>query len=120
MTQPLDYRSPPPADLRPPRPLFTASSVALHGLVVLGVLALNAVLVAAAAEDRSWGALGIMILYGPIANGVLMLASLACTPLARRFSGASATFHVLTSILLPIGAAMVDGVIIFGMDLHGC
>jgi len=111
MTQPLDYRSPPPADLRPPRPLFTASSVALHGLVVL---------VAAAAEDRSWGALGIMILYGPIANGVLMLASLACTPLARRFSGASATFHVLTSILLPIGAAMVDGVIIFGMDLHGC
>ena len=79
----------------------------------------NFVLVTEAATDKSWGALQIMILIGPITNGVLCAVSFAFTPLVKRFTGGALTLHILAS-LLPLAAIFADGLLIFLMDLHGC
>jgi hypothetical protein len=97
-------------------------SVTVAALVAATIaLVVNTGLVLVAAADRSWGALGILIMVGPITNGVMALASLAFIPLVRRLAaGAPIGPYVLTGTLLPIGAIIVDGICILSMELHGC
>jgi hypothetical protein len=113
--QVLDYRS--PLAKRPPanRPVYVAA-----GIAAAVALIANATLVSWAASDRSWGALGIMVMIGPITNGVLALLSLPFIPIVRRIShGASVVPYVLTGVLIPIGAVLVDAACILSLDLHG-
>jgi hypothetical protein len=85
------------------------------------VLAANGLLLAIAASDRSWGALGIGIMVGPITNGVLLLLSLACIPIVKSgAAGASIGPYVAASIGLPLLAVPIDFFIIGSMGLHGC
>ena len=100
------------ADAR--RPWFI---VAFTSLVVL----LNMLVLMAAARDRSWGAIWFGVIGGPVMNGVIALLSLLAIPaLKRRRAQFSVWRHVAISLGMPAAAAVVDGVIIFHMDLHGC
>ena len=84
------------------------------------MIALNAQFIAWAAEDRSFTAIQISILVGPVSNVILLLVSLAVTPLLRRtVGGASVGLYKAVSIGLPLVAVMVDFVVIFAMPLHG-
>jgi hypothetical protein len=114
--QVLDYRSPLAKRPSANRPVYVAA-----GIAAAVALIVNAVLVSWAASDRSWGALGIMIMIGPITNGVLAFLSLPFIPLVRRVSGgASVVPYVLAGVLIPVGAVIVDAACILSMDLHGC
>lgn len=88
---------------------------------ILGVLLLvvNGFVLAVAAEDRSWGALGMAICVGPIANGVLALVSLCATPWMKSAAG-SPWAHVAFSLGVPAAAIAGDFLLIMTMDLHGC
>src|SRR4051812_12099410 len=113
----LEYRSPLSDRARPNSRRVTAAALVAAAIV----LVVNAGLIMAAAADRSWGAMGIMVGTGPVINGIMALASLAIISLVRRLApGASITPYVLTGTLLPIVAVFVDGICIFSMDLHGC
>ncbi len=84
------------------------------------VAIINIPLLLVAASDKSWGAFWIAVMYGPIANGVLALISITCTPWMRRATGVPATYHALMSLLIPTAAAIADFYLIFSMNLHGC
>lgn len=74
-----------------------------------------------ATADRSWGALAIGILWGPIANLVLAIISLACASEVKQGAeGAAIWPYVLASIGVPASAAFLDLVVIGSMGLHGC
>jgi hypothetical protein len=115
----LEYQS--PSTTRPPslRRVWITG-----GISAALILAVNTGLVSMAASDRSWGALGIMIMVGPITNGVMLIVSLLFTPVVKRVSygarGATIMPYVMIGILLPIALIFVDGAIIGSMDLHGC
>ena len=112
--QVLDYRT--PARPQSIRVVWIAVAIAA-GITV----AVNALLLWTAAADASWGAFGIMMLIGPIANGVLALASLPFIPLVRKLSGGAPTSpYVLTGLLGPVAAVVFDAACILGMPLHGC
>jgi hypothetical protein len=115
MSQPLDYQSPLAATPR-------KSRVRAATLIVVGaVLAVNGVLLAVAAYDGSWGALGIAILIGPIANGLLLLVSLLCLPMVKAAAaGGSIGGYVAAAVCLPLAAVPIDFAIIGSMNLHGC
>jgi len=118
----LDYLSPaqtpPTTGDRDIRPLtFRAVLFALPILAI--VLVVNYSLVGLAADDKSWSALKIMIMTGPIANAAICPVSFALTPLVLRYSGGSLVPHVLAS-LSPVAAIFVDGLFILSMGLHGC
>jgi hypothetical protein len=99
-----------------PSPARTFRMAFLAAVVVVNLIALWL-----AWDDRSWGALGIAIAYGPIANGVLALASLLATPfLNRKDPLFSAGGHAALSLGIPAAAALVDAIAIFSMDLSGC
>ena len=116
MAQTLSYQSRPTN--RPPRNGRAASCL---GLLIGLQIATNGILVARAAADRSWGALYIMLVVGPIANGLIMLVSLALIPLVRHLSrGAVVKPYVFTALLGPIAGIVMDGAIIMGIGLHGC
>src|SRR5690242_15908656 len=71
--QPLSYESPGTA-----RPSLGKGRVwACIAGVAAVIIAVNAFLLVQAAADRSWGALYIMLITGPMTNGVLVLLSLA-------------------------------------------
>jgi hypothetical protein len=113
--QPLDYRSP-VADARRSSRVKTATLI-----VACVVLVANGLLLAVAASDRSWGALGIAIMIGPITNGILLLLSLACIPVVKSgAAGASVGSYLAVAIGLPLAAIPIDFFIIGSMGLHGC
>ncbi len=105
-----------------PRRLANPSLVTLASLVVaVVVIGTNAWLVRVAALDRSWGALGILIMVGPITNGVIALVTVVSSFLLRWLAGgASVAIYICAGVLLPVAAIVVDAACILCMDLHGC
>ncbi len=91
-------------------------------LLAVGIaIAVNALLILVANANRSWTALGIAIIFGPIMNGILIVVSLAFVPVVRRLGGgASVSLYVLAGILVPIAATVVDAACIMSMKLQGC
>ena len=105
-----------------PRRRANPSLVTLASLVVaIVVIGTNAWLVRVAALDRSWGALCILIMVGPITNGVIALVTFLSSFLLRWLAGgASVAIYIYAGVLLPVVAILVDAACIFCMDLHGC
>jgi hypothetical protein len=98
------------------RPVFVSTAIAVTVTVVV-----NAMLLSLAALDRSFLAFGIMIVIGPITNGVLALLSLPLIPVVRRVSGGeSITPYVVAGVLTPSSAILIDAICIMSMHLHGC
>jgi hypothetical protein len=113
--QPLDYRSA-LADVRRSDRVRTATILATCVILVA-----NGLLLGIAAADRSWGALGIAIMIGPITNGVLLVLSLACVPMVKSAAaGASIGSYLVVGIGLPLAAIPIDFFLIGSMGLHGC
>jgi hypothetical protein len=78
---------------------------------------LNGLLLAVAAYDRSWVAIGIDEGFGPIANGLLLLFGLCYIPsLKRRARGIPVLPYVAAAIALPVSAVFVDDAAIRGPD----
>jgi hypothetical protein len=76
---------------------------------------------AAAWQDRSWGALGIAIGVGPSINAVLIVFGLVAIPFRKRHSESfSLDRHLALSIGIPVAAILADYFIIMSMGLHGC
>ncbi|MEA2707510.1 MAG: hypothetical protein QOF78_111 [Phycisphaerales bacterium] len=107
MSQKLDYASP----VRRERRLANGRSVKLALVVAASVAFLNFLLVGDALNDRGAHALHIVFVVGPITNGILCVASFACTPLARRHAGGAVVPHMLASIA-PVLAIFVDGLVV--------
>ena len=84
------------------------------------VVVLNLFALGAAWQDKSYGALAIAILYGPIGNILLALFALVAIPLLRRKPSFSMARHLAFSCGAPACAIVVDFVVIFSMGLHGC
>ena len=83
-------------------------------------IVINAALLAYAAADRSWGAFGIMIFFGPLTNLVVIAVSLALIPIVRRTSRESLGLYTLLAFVVPPLATFADWFIIPMMGLHGC
>ncbi len=81
---------------------------------------MNAVVLAHALDDRSWGALAMAIIVGPLSNLALAVLSLLCMPLVRRAFATTVRRHVLISLGIPAAAIGFDLLAILSMDLHGC
>jgi hypothetical protein len=111
--QPLDYRS-------PGVPSQRLSKIA-PGVVGGVVFLVNAILVAAAASDRSWGALGIAVAIGPIANLTTMVVALLSMIIVKWvYPETNLVPCGVVSVLLPLLAMPADFLIIASMGLHGC
>jgi hypothetical protein len=112
----------PLADTPPLAERSRGRRVRLAAILVTGVvLAVNAGLLATAVGDRSWTALNIAILSGPITNGVLLLLGLLGIPLVKSgAAGAPVRSYVITAVGLPLAAIPADFLLIFSMGLHGC
>jgi hypothetical protein len=109
----LDYgtRGWPPS----PRSVVVATSI-----LVCVLMLMNGALLAAAWQDRSWGAFGIGIFYGPISNGLVLVVAPLLTPVLWKFSGQWAAMYLVAALLVPVGAVIADALIILAMGLHGC
>jgi len=83
-------------------------------------LIVNLLLLGAAHSDRSLGAFGIAIMWGPIINALILLVSLACIPIVKMGTSALIGSYVAVAIALPLLAIPVDFGIIANMGLHGC
>jgi hypothetical protein len=110
----LDYES--------ASPPHSKRTVRISAAVQTGTaIAANICLIEMANVDRSWGAIQIAILISPVVNLVLVGISIALTPLVTHLSrGAPIWLYVLTSIMAPASAIVVDYFIIGAMPLHGC
>jgi len=74
-----------------------------------------------AAQDRSWGAIFIAVMYSPLANLLLMLLGTFAAFIVRRFNPAVRLGAMMSWVLgLPPFVALATGVVIFMMGLHGC
>ena len=105
---------PPDSGASKSRGVFVRFFLALVALVNLAALA-------AAWQDRSWGALGIAIGVGPTINAILIVFGLVAIPfLKRRSDSFSLGRHLALSIGIPIAAIVADFLIISSMGLHGC
>jgi len=105
------------------RPLRSSiNGTPLLGLTIaVGTMAaVNVVLLAVAASDRSWVAMGIGILYGPAANLVVATALLAVSPLLPWWPSRSMASRVLILGGLAALGAVVDFAVVSSMSLHGC
>jgi hypothetical protein len=100
------------------KPTLVTLAALVAAVVVVGA---NAGLVREAAADRSWGTLAIVIMVGPIANGVIVLVTIASSFLLRWLAGgASVALYLYAGVLLPLAAILVDAVCILCIGLHGC
>lgn len=91
--------------------------------MVFSVLLLvgNLLVLAAAWQDKSWGALWMAIIGSPGLNIILMVLGLTAIPsLKRRDSEFSLGRHLAVTLGLPIAAVVADFLIILSMGLHGC
>jgi hypothetical protein len=84
---------------------------------VATLLVANAAAFSFALHDRSWNALRIAILFGPILNGVFLIGGLASAVILKRRG-------LRMSLLLAITAPSVATCALFGailsLGLHGC
>lgn len=98
-------RTPPPAN----RNVFVAIAIA-----VIITITMNGVFIYWGVIDRSWGAMAIMMLYGPFANGALGLLLFLLAPVVQRVSGGASVFYYQTvSIVVPLIAFAVTWTAIF-------
>lgn len=89
-------------------------------VVACVVLAANVLLLAVAALDRSWGAFAIVIVVGPITNGILLLLSLACIPIVKSsVAGGSIKLYLAAAIGLPLAAIPIDFFIMSAIGMYG-
>lgn len=92
--------------------------------MVFGVLLLlvgNLLVLSAAWQDKSWGALWMAIIGSPGLNIILMVLGLTAIPsLKRRDPEFSLGRHLAVTLGLPIAAVVANFLIILSMDLHGC
>lgn len=82
-------------------------------------MAVNLVLLGIAATDHGWFALAIASVFGPVANGVMVVILLWEAPAIRRFTGMSVLGHVVFSIIVPSVAAGIDALVILSMEMQG-
>lgn len=117
------YRTPVPAEIKAPNPPAKPrpSVLSFSGVFPTIVALWTVTAISAAADDKSWLALGIAFFYGPAVN--LLLAVLGATYLAVRQMwkpgmdwGSEAMLIVITTL--------ASAFAIFGatltMELHGC
>jgi hypothetical protein len=103
---------------RKSNPAMVTIAAAITAVSVIGV---NGWLLYGAASDRSWGALYVLFVAGPVVNGVIVLVTLLSSYLLQWLSGGvSVAIFICAGVLLPVVAIVVDAVLIFGMNLHGC
>jgi hypothetical protein len=90
--------------------------------MVYGVLMVigNLIVLVIAWNDKSWGALWIAIVGGPILNAVFLISGLVAISVLRRRTPFSLGRHLAMSIGLPIAAIVVDFLVIILMAPHGC
>jgi hypothetical protein len=87
---------------------------------VLVIVLANLIALGAAWQDRSWGALGIALVYSPMFNGMLALIGLVAIPFLRRYRLKFLVWrHVALSLGVPIAAIVIDFIIICSMGIHG-
>ena len=87
------------ADLKPnPTGVMAATN-----LCVAVVLAASAILAGAQISDHfGWGAVGIVMVWGPVVNCILLIVFVALTPLVENMGqGASVKWYVAVAVLLP-------------------
>lgn len=85
------------------------------------LILLNAVLIGAAREDRSFVAGWLAFPIGPLLNAALAAASCLLIPdLQRTTPGYSSETHVSIAMLLSMLGALVCFAAIMSLDLHGC
>lgn len=104
-----------------PADIVTPKTRGVFGLV-FGALLLagNLVVLAAAWQDRSWGALRMAVMVGPVLNGVFLISGLIAIPfLKRRRNSFSLGRHLALTFGVPIAAVVADFFIIVSMGLHG-
>jgi hypothetical protein len=88
------------------------------GVAVLGA---NGWLLHLAAQDHSWGALYILVIAGPVTNGVIAVVGLVSSFVLRWLGGGAPVASFLyTGVLLPVVAIFFDAVAILCMGPHGC
>jgi hypothetical protein len=98
------------------RQAWMLSAVWVGGAVVC----VNLALLGFAFYDRSWGAFGVSFVFGPVANAVLSVVSMASAGVMRRRAGVPVLQHIAISIVGPLMAAFVDMWVVSSMRLHGC
>lgn len=98
-------------------PLLTPTSFSWAYATVV-VLA-NLVAILAANQERSWGALGFALFFGPIAN-LLAAASGTALLVLKRGPNFSVDGPMVLTWLLPLGFIVVDAAVIFALPSHGC
>ena len=80
----------------------------------------NCFVLSVAWQDKSWAALWMAIVVGPVLNGALLISGLVAIPfLKRRRVSFSLRRHLALTIGVPIAAVVADFVIILSMGLHG-
>jgi hypothetical protein len=85
------------------------------------LLVADGIAFAIAAEDKSWRAFGIMFIYGPIMNGIFLLAgALSAIPLKRKNKKMSLPLYLTIVIVGPLIATVALGGAIYSLGLHGC
>jgi hypothetical protein len=91
--------------------------------VIFGALLLvgNLLVLAAAWQDKSWGALVMAIVVGPILSGAFLVSGLVAIPfLKRRRVQFSLGRHLALTLGVPIAGVVADFFIIRWMGFHPC
>lgn len=70
--------------------------------------------------QQGWEALGIALVIGPLINAALMVIGLLAIPYLWMKAKYYIKTYVSMVISLSVAAAVIDLLIIFSMDLHGC
>jgi hypothetical protein len=78
--------------------------MAATNLCVAIVLAANAILAGAQISDHfHWGAVNIVMVWGPIVNCTILVLFVALTPLVKNMAqGASIKWYVAVAVILPL------------------
>jgi len=99
----------------------SASERVFQRWFVIFLIIMNGVAFAIAAEDKSWLALGILIAYGPIMNGVFaLIGGIAAIVLRKR----NRTMSLRRHFSIVVGSSLLAGITLCAaislLDLHGC
>jgi hypothetical protein len=112
---PLDYPSRPTLEARR-RHVARVAASAVVGVTV----AVNAGLLwGALTSGGPFVAMAVALVMGPVANGLILLVSLASLPAVRHASRTSVAAYGWSCLLAPLVAASVDYYVLVWMPLHG-